>query len=215
MPTTIVLFALSPVSNRPEDLDLFIADCAEKLNAGKVPLQLITILVVQCNTDSVLYRQLLETRRAISWRWYTPKPEVSATVSPAGSGRSTKSSMLNPRISEPKRRPQRDWVDIITGTDWERVGGLPVLTGMIETEIRQGTQRRKELQKEAAKNYLSNLGDEDSIQTLTDKRREGSHINDDNHSRCGFPGGGGTFLEKDGLSSSIANKGCRRADNNQ
>jgi hypothetical protein len=86
---------------------------------------------------------------------------------------------------------------------------------MIETEIRQGTQRRKELQKEAAKNYFSNLGDEDSTHTLINKRREGSQIFDDNQSRCGFPWGGDIFLEKDGLSSSIANKGCRRGDYNR
>ena len=158
-PTTIVAFISSPLGNRQEDMDLFVAKCAERLNTDQVPLPLISILVVQCNTDPSLHRQLVETRRMITWEWYTPKPKLSALPTSPGLGnRNTRQSMLNPNISEPRRRPQRDWVDIITCVDWERAGGLPAIKGMIEEEIQKGTQRRKKLQKEVAMNYLSNLG---------------------------------------------------------
>ena len=158
-PTTIVAFISSPLGNRPEDMDLFVAKCAERLNADQVPLPLISILVVQCNTDPSLHRQLVDTRRMITWEWYTPKPKLSGQpISTGPGGRSKRQSMLNVTTPEPKPRPQRDWVDIITCVDWERAGGLPAIKGMIEEEIQRGTQRRKKLQKEVAMNYLSNLG---------------------------------------------------------
>jgi hypothetical protein len=160
IPTTLVLFTSSPLGNRPEDMDLFVAKCAEKLNADQVPLPLVSILIVQCNTDPILHRQLVDTRRMITWEWYTPKPKLSA--SPATNGRRSRGSMLMPQIPEPKRRPQRDWVDIITCVDWERAGGLPAIKGMIEEEIKRGTEKRKHLQREVAMNYLSNLGKENT-----------------------------------------------------
>jgi hypothetical protein len=156
-PTTIVLFTSSPLGNRPEDMDLFVAKCAEKLNGDQVPLPLISILVVQCNTDPILHRQLVDTRRMITWEWYTPKPKLNAA--PANTRRS-RGSMMNSPVVEPKPRPQRDWVDIVTCVDWERAGGLSAIKSMIEEEIRKGTEKRKRLQREVAMNYLSNLGKE-------------------------------------------------------
>jgi len=73
--------------------------------------------------------------------------------------------MLNPYIPEQRRRPQRDWVDIITCVDWERVGGLSAIKGMIEEEIQRGTARRRRLQREVAMNYLTHLGKESSTST--------------------------------------------------
>lgn len=165
MPTTIVLFISSQVSPQLEDMHLFIAECAEKLNAEQIPLPLISILVVQCNAEPVLYRQLVETRRMISWKNYTPKRKYSETAAPVGRRNSKRRS----KSFESKRRPQRDWVDIITVKDWERAGGLTALTGMIEMEIRQGTQRRRELYKESVKNHLSSPSENCSIHTLTEE----------------------------------------------
>jgi hypothetical protein len=139
-PTTIILFSSSPVGNRLEDMDLFIARCAEKLNHDQVPLPLISIMIVQCNADPILHRQLAETRRSITGEWYTPRTTPKPTMSPPpaaggngrGGGPPPRRSMLNPYIPEQRRRPQRDWVDFITCVDWERAGGLSAIKGMIE-----------------------------------------------------------------------------------
>lgn len=161
-PTTIILFSSSPVGKRPEDTDVFVAKCAEKLNDDQVPLPLVSIMLVQCNADGALQRQLAETRRSITGEWYTPRTPKQATLPPAavGNARSPRRSMLNPYIPEPRRRPQRDWVDIITCVDWERVGGFGAIKGMIEEEIQRGTARRRRLQREVAMNYLTHLGKE-------------------------------------------------------
>lgn len=161
IPTTIVIFASSPLGNRPEDMDLFVAKCAEKLNHDQVPLPLISILVVQCNTDPILHRQLVDTKRMITWEWYTPKPKLPPPTMQNGR-RGARQSMLTPPTPEPKKRPQRDWVDIITCVDWERSGGLNAIKGLVEEEIRTGTQRRRNLQKEVARNYLTTLGKDHS-----------------------------------------------------
>lgn len=169
-PTTIILFSSSPVGKRPEDTDVFVAKCAEKLNDDQVPLPLVSIMLVQCNADGALQRQLAETRRSITGEWYTPRTPKQATLPPAavGNARSPRRSMLNPYIPEPRRRPQRDWVDIITCVDWERVGGFGAIKGMIEEEIQRGTARRKRLQREVAMNYLTHLGKEStSTSTVT------------------------------------------------
>jgi hypothetical protein len=171
-PTTIILFISSPLGNKPDDMDLFIAKCAEKLNLEQIPLPLVSIMVVQCNADPVLHRQLVETRRMITWEWYTPRRKVS--MSPEGRRPSGRGSGVNPYAPEPKRRPQRDWVDIITCEDWERAGGVLAIKAVVEREIQRGIQRRKKAQKEAAMNYLTHLGKENTspVQESTDKGRE-------------------------------------------
>ena len=161
-PTTIILFTSSPLGTRPEDMDLFIAQCAELLNADQVPLPLISIMVVQCNSDLNLHRQLVDTRRIINMEWYAPRPKPT---SPPTIGRKpvAKGSIFSPaRIPEWKRRPQRDWVDIITCVDWERAGGISAIKEIIEDDIHRGIHRRKKLQKEAAMNYLTHLGKENA-----------------------------------------------------
>jgi hypothetical protein len=152
IPTTIILFSSSPLGNRPEDMDHFIARSAEKLNANQVPLPMMSLMVVQCNTDTNLQRQLVDTRRMITSEWFTPKPKI-----PPPARKGSRTSMLNPHISQPRRRPQRDWVDIVTCVEWQR-GGLPGIKNVIEEEIQRGMQHRRTLQKEVALNYLSNLG---------------------------------------------------------
>ena len=159
-PTTIILFTSSPLGNKPEDTDIFIAKYAELLNADQVPLPLISIMVVQCNSDLIVHRQLADTRRVINLEWYTPRQKPTP---PQNIGRKpvAKGSMFSPtQIPEPKRRPRRDWVDIVTRVDWERVGGISAMKEIIEDEIHKGIQRRKNLQKEAAMNYLTHLGKE-------------------------------------------------------
>ena len=68
------------MGNRPEDMDLFVAKCAELLNADQVPLPLISIMVVQCNSDLILHRQLVDTRRVINLEWYTPRQKPYPTT---------------------------------------------------------------------------------------------------------------------------------------
>lgn len=184
-PTTIILFVSSPLGNRPDDMDLFIARCADKLNANQIPLPLVSIMVVQCNTDPVVHRQLVDTRRMITWEWYTPRGKPSS-LTPAGGNRMTpvRGSMLIQDIPEQKRRrPQRDWVDIITCGDLERVGGISAIEGVIEDEIRRGLHRRKKFQKEVAMNYLTHLGKENSSQM----RQDAARFNDNDNLQYELP----------------------------
>ena len=184
-PTTIILFTSSPLANRPEDMDLFVAKCAELLNADQVPLPLVSIMVVQCNSDLILHRQLVDTRRIINLEWYTPRPKPT---SPPTIGRKpvAKGSMFSSaRIPQPKRRPRRDWVDIVTCVDWERAGGISAIKEIIEDEIHRGIQRRKKLQKEAAQNYLTHLGKDNASQV-----QEGNKTKvDDSNSLPGYKKG--------------------------
>ena len=161
-PMTVILFSSSPLGNRPEDMDLFIAKCAEKLNDDQVPLPLVSIMVVQCNADPILHRQLAETRRAIAGEWYTPRSVQKPRPPPtSGNARGApRRSTLNAYIPEQRKRPQRDWVDIITCMEWERAGGLRAIKGMITEQIGRGALRRRKLQREVAMNYLTHLGKE-------------------------------------------------------
>jgi hypothetical protein len=163
IPSTIILFASSPLGNRPEDMDLFVAKCAETLNADQVPLPLVSLVVVQCNTDPVLLRQLVDTRRMITWEWYTPRGRPS----PPSPRKGAQSSMLNPYVPEQKKRPQRDWVDVITCMDWERKGGIASIKNLVEDELQQGIHRRRKVQREVAMAYLTHLGKEDSAPSTT------------------------------------------------
>jgi len=194
IPTTIILFTSSPLANRAEDMDLFVAKCAEKLNADQVPLPLVSIMVVQCNNDPILHRQLADTKRMITWEWYTPKPKLP--ISSTQPGRKGRQSMLNPAVPEAKKRPQRDWVDIITCVDWERAGGMNALKGMVEGEIRSGTQRRRNLQKEFAMNYLTTLGKDTSppretvVPKVVTTQRNGTELSvedEEDDNRCESP----------------------------
>ena len=166
-PSTIVLFTSSPLGNRPEDTDLFVAKCAETLNGDQVPLPLISIMIVQCNADAVLHRQLVDTRRMIVWEWYMPKGRgnpPSPTRKPPARG-----STLNPHVQEQKTRPRRDWVDIVTCMDWERAGGIASIKDLVQDELLRGIHRRKRLQREVAMAYLTYLGKEDSSPPATTK----------------------------------------------
>jgi len=164
-PTTIILFSSSPLSNRPEDMDLFVAKCAEKLNANHVPLPMMSIIVVQCNVDVNLQRQLVDTKRMIVSEMYTPKIKL-----PPQTTRKSRGSMLNPVIAQARVRPQRDWVDIVTCVEWQHAG-LQGIKNVIEEEIQRGIQRRKKVQKEAALDYLTHLGKESSQVTIHEDPR--------------------------------------------
>jgi hypothetical protein len=164
-PTTIILFSSSPLSNRPEDMDLFVAKCAEKLNANHVPLPMMSIIVVQCNVDVNLQRQLVDTKRMIVSEMYTPKIKL-----PPQTTRKSRGSMLNPVIAQARVRPQRDWVDIVTCVEWQHAG-LQGIKIVIEEEIQRGIQRRKKVQKEAALDYLTHLGKESSQVTIHEDPR--------------------------------------------
>ena len=80
-------------------------------------------------------------------------------------------------IPEPKRRPRRDWVDIVTCVDWERAGGISAIKEIIEDEIHRGIHRRKKLQREVAMNYLTHLGKANASQVQEDKRTKVENSN--------------------------------------
>jgi hypothetical protein len=69
---------------------------------------------------------------------------------------------LNSSVPEQKKRPQRDWVDVITCMDWERTGGIASIKNLVEDELQRGIHRRKRVQREVAMAYLTHLGKEDS-----------------------------------------------------
>lgn len=168
-PTTMLVFVSSPLGTRPEDMDLFIAKSAERLNDDQVPLPLISIMVVQCNADPTLHRQLADTRRMISWEWYTPRPKLQARTAARKGG----TRELNPEVPQPRKRPQRDWVDIITCVDWERAGGISGIKALVEDEIIKGTHRRKKAQRDVAMDYLTHLGKEPTAQETPTIQEEG------------------------------------------
>jgi len=189
-PSSIILFACSPLGNRPEDIDLFIAKCAETLNGDQVPLPLISIMIVQCNMDAVLHRQLLDTRRKITWEWYMPRGKgnrISPARKPLARG-----SNLNPAVPEQQKRPRRDWVDIITCMDWERMGGIASIKVLVENELLRGIHRRKLIQREVAMEYLTHLGKEDSAaQTTVKSSRVATEVVNINPRNIYYGGGGG------------------------
>ena len=186
-PSAIILFACSPLGNRPEDTDRFVAKCAETLNGDQVPLPLISIMIVQCNTDAMLHRQLIETRRKIAWESYMPRGRGSPARKPPARG-----SNLNPHLPEQKKRPRRDWVDIITYMDWERTGGIASIKVLVEDELLRGIHRRKLIQREVAMEYLTHLGKEDSSPpTTTQSSRVATEIVNINPRNMYYGGGGG------------------------
>ena len=148
------MFASSPLGNRPEDLDLFVAKCADRLNAERIPLTMVSIVIVQMTVDQVLQRQLVDARRAIVSELYRPVQIRGGQQGPGGVRRG------NVAVGgEMKKRPQRDWVDIITCGEWDRMGMIP---RVVEDEILRGMGRRREVQKEVAMNYLTTLGKENT-----------------------------------------------------
>jgi hypothetical protein len=77
--------------------------------------------------------------------------------------------MLNPYVPEQKKRPQRDWVDVITCMEWERTGGVASIKNLVDDELQRGIHRRKKVQREVAMEYLTHLGKEDSSTTARTK----------------------------------------------
>jgi hypothetical protein len=77
--------------------------------------------------------------------------------------------MLNPYVPEQKKRPQRDWVDVITCMDWEHTGGVVSIKNLVEDKLQRGIHRRKKVQREVAMAYLTHLGKDPAPSTTRTK----------------------------------------------